>query len=88
MLDIGNPEEKVVVSQSALIADQEGVYVFAVEEGKAVTKRLKLSSENGADVVVEDGLAGGEQVIVQGVQGVRAGAAVRATPMIRSVSKK
>jgi membrane fusion protein (multidrug efflux system) len=88
VLDVGNPEEKVVVSQSALIADQEGVYVFAVEEGKAVTKRLKLSSENGADIVVEDGLAGGEQVIVQGVQGVRAGAAVRATPMIRSVSEK
>jgi membrane fusion protein (multidrug efflux system) len=88
VLDIGNPEEKVVVSQAALIADQEGVYVFAVEDGKAVTKRLKLSSENGVDIVVEDGLAGGEQVIVQGVQSVRAGAAVRATPMMRSVSEK
>ncbi|HEY7647354.1 MAG TPA: efflux RND transporter periplasmic adaptor subunit [Hyphomicrobiales bacterium] len=88
VLDVGNPKEKVVVSQSALIADQEGVYVFAVEDGKAVTKRLKVSSENGADIVVEDGLAGGEQIIVQGLQGVRAGAAVRATPMMRSVSEK
>jgi membrane fusion protein (multidrug efflux system) len=88
VLDVGNPKEKVVVSQSALIADQEGVYVFAVEDGKAVAKRLKLSSENGADIVVEDGLAGGEQIIVQGLQGVRAGAAVRATPMMRSVSEK
>jgi membrane fusion protein (multidrug efflux system) len=88
VLDAGNPEEKVVVLQSALIADQEGVYVFAVEEGKAVTKRLKLSGENGADIVVEDGLTGGEQVIVQGVQGVRAGASVRATPMMQPVSEK
>ncbi|MFK5098333.1 efflux transporter periplasmic adaptor subunit, partial [Klebsiella pneumoniae] len=29
------PEEKVVVPQSALIADQEGVYLFVVEDGKA-----------------------------------------------------
>jgi membrane fusion protein (multidrug efflux system) len=88
VLDSGNAEEKVVVSQSALIADQEGVYVFAVEDGKAVTKRLELSGENGTGVVVEDGLSGGEQVIVQGLQGVRPGAAVRATPMMRSVSEQ
>jgi membrane fusion protein, multidrug efflux system len=88
VLDSGNAEEKVVVSQSALIADQEGVYVLAVEDGKAVTKRLKLSGENGAGVVVEDGLSGGEQVIVQGLQGVRPGAAVRATPMMRSASEQ
>ena len=28
-------EEKVVIPQAALIADQEGVYVFVVENGKA-----------------------------------------------------
>ena len=31
----------VVVPQSALIADQEGVYVFVVEDGKAVVKRIE-----------------------------------------------
>jgi len=76
-----NPTEKVVVPQAALIADQEGVYVFVVEDGKATVKRVKVSAESGPDAVVEEGLSGGELVIVQGVQGVRPGAAVRATPL-------
>jgi membrane fusion protein, multidrug efflux system len=79
--EAGTPTEKVVVPQAALIADQEGVYVFVVEDGKAVIKRLKVSGEIGADAIVEQGLSGGELVIVQGLQGVRPGAPVRATPI-------
>jgi membrane fusion protein (multidrug efflux system) len=80
-LESGTPEEKVVVPQAALIADQEGVYAFVVEDGKAVVKRLKLGGESGADVIVDQGLSGGEQVIVEGLQGVRPGAPVRASPL-------
>ena len=36
ILESGTPEEKLVIPQAALIADQEGVYVFVVEDGKAV----------------------------------------------------
>ena len=35
-VESGTPEEKVVIPQAALIADQDGVYVFVVEDGKAV----------------------------------------------------
>jgi membrane fusion protein, multidrug efflux system len=80
-LESGTPEEKVVVPQAALIADQEGVYVFVVEDGKAAIKRIKPGAELGADVTVEQGLSGGELVIIQGLQAVRPGAAVRATPI-------
>jgi membrane fusion protein (multidrug efflux system) len=79
-LEIGAPQEKVVVPQAALIADQGGVYVFVVEDGKAVTKRVKPGGASGTGVVIDEGLAGGEQVIVEGFQGVRPGAAVRANP--------
>ena len=41
VLEAGQPEEKIVIPQSALIADQEGVYVFVVEDGKAAVKRVK-----------------------------------------------
>jgi membrane fusion protein (multidrug efflux system) len=85
-LEAGTPEEKVVVPQAALIADQEGVYVFVVEDGKAVVKRLKTGGEAGTGVVVDQGLAGGELVIVEGLQGVRPGAAVRASPISPAVS--
>ena len=80
-LEAGTPVEKVVVPQAALIADQEGTYVFVVEDGKAAVRRVKTAGESGAGVVVESGLNGGEEVIVQGLQSVRPGAAVRASPV-------
>ena len=74
-------EEKVVIPQAALIADQEGVYVFVVEDGKAVIKRVKTGGDRGTNAVIEGGLSEGELVIVEGLQGVRPGIAVRATPL-------
>jgi len=81
ILDSGTPEEKVLVPQAALIADQGGTYVFVAEDGKAVVKRLKIGAEIGADVVVDQGLNGGEQVVVQGLQALRPGAPVQAAPV-------
>ena len=80
-LEGGTPQEMVVIPQSALIADQEGVYVFVVEDGKAVVKRIKPGGESGTDTVVQEGLSGSEQVIVEGLQGVRPGAPVKASPL-------
>jgi len=79
-LEIGAAQERLLVPQAALIADQEGTYVFAVEDGKAVVKRVKVGAHAGADIVIESGLSGGEVIIVQGLQAVRPGAPVRATP--------
>lgn len=80
-LESVTPEEKVVVPQAALITDQEGVYVFVVDDGKASIRRIKTGGESGTGIVVEEGLTGGEQVIVDGLQGVRPGTPVRATPL-------
>jgi membrane fusion protein (multidrug efflux system) len=79
-LESGKPEEKVVIPQAALIADQEGVYVFTVENGKAAVKRVKPGSEIDTGVVIDQGLTGGELVIVDGLLLVRPGVDVRATP--------
>ena len=81
VLEAGAPEEKIVVPQSALIADQEGVYVFVVEDGKAAVKRIKTGGAEGTGIVIESGLTGGELVIVEGLQSMRPGAPVRATPL-------
>jgi membrane fusion protein (multidrug efflux system) len=79
-LESGTPEEKVVVPSGALIADQEGVYVFVAEDGKAVPKRVKVGGASGNNEVVEAGLSGGEQIIVGGLQGIRPGIPVQASP--------
>ncbi len=74
------PEEKVLIPQSALIVDQQGPYVFLVVDGKAAIQRVKLGGESGASAIVEDGLKGGEQVVVQGMETLRAGTPVIAKP--------
>jgi membrane fusion protein (multidrug efflux system) len=81
VLASATPIEKVVVPQAALIADQEGVYVYVVEDGKAAVKRVKTGGAVGTNVAVEEGLSGGEQVIVEGLQSVRPGMPVRAKPL-------
>ena len=75
------PEEKIVIPQAALISDQEGVYVFIASDGKAAVRRIKSGAAVGAGVVVEQGLTGGEQVIVEGIQGLRRDVAVRPIPL-------
>ena len=87
IVETREPEQKILVPQSALIADQAGIYVFVVEDGKAVTKRIKVGRSSGTDAVVESGLAGGEQVIIEGLQNVRPGAAVRASPVTPAASR-
>lgn len=84
---IGEPRQKVVVPQSALLADQGGVYVFVVEDGKAVVRRVKPGGEDGTNVVIDSGLAGGEQVVVEGLQSVRPGAPVTARPVAGSLDR-
>ena len=80
-LESGNPERRWSIPQAALIADQEGVYVFVVDGGKAAVRRIKTGGESGQGIVVETGLAGGEQVIVEGLQRVRPGVPVVANPL-------
>jgi membrane fusion protein (multidrug efflux system) len=75
------PTEKIVVPQAALLADQEGLYVFVVADGKAVVKRVKTGPDVGTGVAIEQGLTGGEQVVVSGLQSLRPGAPVVASPM-------
>lgn len=81
VLESGTPTEKILIPQAALITDQQGIYVFVVEGGKAVVKRVKTGGITGGQIIVEDGVAAGDQVIVQGLQAIRPGVAVKASPV-------
>lgn len=80
LVESDKPQEKVLIPQSALIADQQGIYVFVVEDGKATIRRIKPGGQTGAYAIVDDGLKPGDQVIVQGMETLRAGTSVLATP--------
>lgn len=86
-LESGTSLEKVVIPQAALIADQEGVYVFIVDDGKAAVKRVKPGGAVGTNMTIDEGLSGGEQIIVEGLPGVRPGIPVRATPLSPSLGQ-
>lgn len=68
------PEKKLVISQSAVILDQQGAYVLVVDkDNKVEARRIKLGDQRGPEIVVLDGLKEGDQVIVSGQQKVRPG---------------
>jgi membrane fusion protein (multidrug efflux system) len=46
---------------------------------------VKTGAEDGPDIVVNDGLKGGEQVIVEGLQSIRPSQPVQATPAAASL---
>ena len=55
----------------------EGAFVWAVRDGKAVRVPVTIRQRNADSVLVEAALAPGENVVVEGVQMLRDGAAVR-----------
>jgi membrane fusion protein (multidrug efflux system) len=51
-----------------------------VADGKAMVARVKLGGGSGPYAIVDDGLKGGEQVVVQGMESLRPGSPVVASP--------
>lgn len=79
-LESTKQDEKIVIPQSALLADQQGTYVFVVEDGKAALRRVKTGGERGGGAVIDEGLSPGDQVIVEGLQAIRPGVPVQPFP--------
>ncbi len=70
-------QPRLVISQSALLLDQQGPYVLAVgADNKVAIKRITTGTQRGPLIVVTSGLEAGEKVIVSGHQKVRPGMVV------------
>ncbi len=77
----GEPRSAIVIPQAAFQVDQQGVFVMVVDaEKKGQVRRIRTGQQMGSDAVVTEGLKEGELVIVEGVQKVRPGQPVSATP--------
>jgi membrane fusion protein (multidrug efflux system) len=86
-LESANPQEQIVIPQAALISDQQGIYVFIAEDGKAAIRRIKTGGASGEDIVVTEGLKGGELVIVEGTQTLRPGTPVQSKPVTSALNR-
>jgi membrane fusion protein (multidrug efflux system) len=67
----------VVIPHSAVAVDQTGPYVFVVgKDDRVELLRVRLGTVREGLVVVEEGIAAGDLVVVQGQQRIRAGMTV------------
>lgn len=73
----GETPDALTVPEEAIIAVDDGMFVFAVTDGKAERRPVLLGRRRPGMVEVLEGLNAGEQVIVGGVQKVRQGAPVK-----------
>jgi membrane fusion protein (multidrug efflux system) len=82
VLEDVQPTEAISVPRSAVLADQEGDYVFVVgNDNKAEQRRVTLAKSSTPGVaVITRGLNDGEKVIVDGIQRVRNGQPVSPGP--------
>ncbi|GBE42537.1 Efflux pump periplasmic linker BepF [bacterium BMS3Bbin10] len=84
-----NPKNEMVVPQAAVQANQTGPFVLVVNKDNKVELRpVKTGERIGAEIAVTEGLSIGESIIVEGIQKVRPGAAVKPVPLQKSASAK
>ena len=74
-------DSAIRVPQRAVQGSAQGQFVMTVDaEGKVAPRPIKTSSMAGGDFIVDDGLKGGEKVIVNGLQKARSGTVVKPMP--------
>lgn len=78
----GTLDNAIKVPQKAVQLSQTGHFVMVVgPENKAVAQPVKVGAMAGTDWVINEGLKGGEQVMVNGLQKVKPGAPVTPQPL-------
>lgn len=63
----------IIVPANAVLINQEGKFVWVVEDGRATRRQINISGYSGPGVVVGEGLKMGDIVIVEGYQKVSEG---------------
>ncbi len=75
------PAEFLGVPRAAILSDQQSDFVYIVDaEGKAERRNVKLGQSTPTTAAIASGLKAGDLVIVEGLQRVRPGISVQASP--------
>ncbi len=75
------PESAILIPQASQQVDQQGIYLLVLDaEQRVQIRRIETGPIQGSDVVVLSGLKEGELVVTAGIQKVRPGQVVSATP--------
>lgn len=75
-------ENVIRIPQRAVQAGAQGQFVMTIDkDSKAAPLPIKTSGMAGTDFIVAEGLKGGEQIIVNGLQKARPGTVVKPVPL-------
>jgi len=75
------PIEVLAIPRAAVLSDQQGDYVYIVDnQNKAQVRRIQQGQSTPSIAVITNGLKEGELVISEGLQRVRPGEAVSSAP--------
>ncbi len=81
LLQGAQPIQTLAIPQAAVLADQQGSYVFVIgADNKAEQRRITLGQASGPLVTVSAGLKQGEVIVSDGIQRVRPGQPVNPAP--------
>ena len=73
--------ESVMIPYKAVTEQLGEFFVYVANDSNKVSqKKVSLGKQVGTDIIITEGLAQGEKVVVQGVQNLREGAAISTTP--------
>ncbi len=79
--NLGERKDAFLIPQQAVLRDTRGGYVLVVgSDGNVVRKDVVLDGQQNGSWLVSSGLAGGDKVIVSGVQKVKEGAPAKPSP--------
>ena len=88
LLESVQPKEVIAIPRAAILSDQEGSYVYVVDDhNTAHQRRVRLGQMTPETAGVADGLKEGEQVIVDGLQRARPNAPVTPAPATSIASR-
>jgi membrane fusion protein, multidrug efflux system len=88
LLESVKPKEVIAVPRAAVLSDQEGSYVYVVDDHNiARQRRVRLGELTPEKAGIVDGLKEGEQVIVDGIQRARPNAPVTPAPVASIASR-
>jgi membrane fusion protein (multidrug efflux system) len=81
ILQSQSPQQEVTIPRAAVLADQQGNYVYVVgADSKVSRQNIAIGDADGVLAVVTSGLKAGDTVVADGVQRVKPGAAVKTVP--------
>lgn len=77
---VGEKQDAVLIPESAVVREGARSDVFVIRDGRAHRTRVELGERSPGIVEVVKGVAAGDRVVTQGLQRVRDGVKVDATP--------